>query len=166
MRYPIAIEPGTAQTAFGVVVPDLPGCFSAGDTLEDAIANAEAAVLMALEDLAERGEAFPQPSDLLALRARNKDLANWLWMLLPVDESTITGPAERINITVPRRALARIDEAAEAANESRSAFLVNAALEKARTLGLGVREPRAGGYKARRTAKVRPGSVPTRRRKR
>lgn len=93
MRYPIAIEPGTERTAFGVVVPDLPGCFSAGDSLQDAIANAEAAVLMALEDLAERGEAFPAPSDPLALRARNKDLANWLWMLMPVDESTITGPA-------------------------------------------------------------------------
>ena len=40
MRYPIAIEPGEAKTAFGVVVPDLPGCFSAGDTLDEAIANA------------------------------------------------------------------------------------------------------------------------------
>ena len=85
MRYPIAIEPGTERTAFGVVVPDLPGCFSAGDTLEEALRNVEAAVLMALEDLAERGEAFPAPSDLRELRARNRDLANWLWMLLPVD---------------------------------------------------------------------------------
>ncbi len=29
MRYPIAIEPGDATHAYGVVVPDLPGCFSA-----------------------------------------------------------------------------------------------------------------------------------------
>jgi predicted RNase H-like HicB family nuclease len=41
MRYPIAIEPGTESTAFGVVVPDLPGCFLAGDTLDDAMAGAE-----------------------------------------------------------------------------------------------------------------------------
>ena len=33
MRYPIAIELGDEAQAFGVVVPDLPGCFSAGDTL-------------------------------------------------------------------------------------------------------------------------------------
>jgi len=33
MRYPVAIEPGTAGTAFGVAVPGLPGCFSAGDAL-------------------------------------------------------------------------------------------------------------------------------------
>ena len=41
MRYPIAIEPGTDATAWGVVVPDLPGCFSAGDTLEEAMIQAE-----------------------------------------------------------------------------------------------------------------------------
>jgi predicted RNase H-like HicB family nuclease len=44
MRYPIAIEPQTDENAYGVVVPDLPGCFSAGDTLEEAIAGAEACV--------------------------------------------------------------------------------------------------------------------------
>jgi HicB_like antitoxin of bacterial toxin-antitoxin system len=27
MRYPIAIERGTETAAYGVVVPDLPGCF-------------------------------------------------------------------------------------------------------------------------------------------
>jgi len=36
VRYPIAIEAGDDLKAFGVVVPDLPGCFSAGDTLDDA----------------------------------------------------------------------------------------------------------------------------------
>jgi hypothetical protein len=39
MRYPIAIETGDAEHAYGVVVPDLPGCFSAGDTLDEALAN-------------------------------------------------------------------------------------------------------------------------------
>lgn len=136
MRYPIAIEPGDDRTAFGVVVPDLPGCFSAGDTLDEAIANAEDAVLLSLEDYAGRGEAFPAPSELVALRKRHPDLADSLWMLLTVDESRIAGPAERINITVPRRALSRIDAAAMAANESRSAFLVNAALARASDSGI------------------------------
>lgn len=39
MRYPIAIGPGTRATCFGVVVPDLPGCFSIGDNAEDTAAN-------------------------------------------------------------------------------------------------------------------------------
>ena len=44
MRYPIAIETGDDSHAFGVVVPDLPGCFSAGDTLDEAIDNAKEAI--------------------------------------------------------------------------------------------------------------------------
>ena len=43
MRYPIAIEPGDETSAFSVIVPDLPGCFSAGDTLDEAVTNAEEA---------------------------------------------------------------------------------------------------------------------------
>lgn len=33
MKFIIAIEPGDEDHSFGVVVPDLSGCFSAGDTL-------------------------------------------------------------------------------------------------------------------------------------
>jgi hypothetical protein len=40
MRFIVAIEPGTETTAFGIVIPDLPGCFSAGDTLDEALDNA------------------------------------------------------------------------------------------------------------------------------
>ena len=37
MKYPIAIEPGNDTQAWGVVVPDLPGCFSAADDEDDII---------------------------------------------------------------------------------------------------------------------------------
>ena len=53
MRYPIAIETGDSKHAFGVVVPDLPGCFSAGDTLDEALTNAREAILLHLEGLLE-----------------------------------------------------------------------------------------------------------------
>jgi predicted RNase H-like HicB family nuclease len=35
LKFTLAIEAGT-KNVFGVVVPDPPGCFSAGDTVEDA----------------------------------------------------------------------------------------------------------------------------------
>lgn len=44
MKFPIAIEPGDENTTFGVIVPDLPGCFSARDTLEEAFENASEAI--------------------------------------------------------------------------------------------------------------------------
>lgn len=56
MLYPIAIEPGDETHAFGVIVPDIPGCHSAGDTLEEAYANAKEAIKGHLELLVEMGE--------------------------------------------------------------------------------------------------------------
>ncbi len=45
MKFIVAIEPGTETSAFGVVVPDLPRCFSAGDTLDEALDNVRAAIV-------------------------------------------------------------------------------------------------------------------------
>ncbi len=59
MKFTIAIEPGTKKTAYGVVVPDLPGCFSAGETVEEAFDNAREAIEAHCEVLAEQGEKIP-----------------------------------------------------------------------------------------------------------
>ncbi|PWV66935.1 type II toxin-antitoxin system HicB family antitoxin [Halomonas sp. A11-A] len=67
MHYPIAIEVGDEQHAYGVVVPDLPGCFSAGDTFDEAIANAREAIEGHLESLSEHGDPIP-PSSTLPVR--------------------------------------------------------------------------------------------------
>ena len=40
MKFAIAIEPGNDTAAWGVVVPNLPGCFSAGVTMSEAVDNA------------------------------------------------------------------------------------------------------------------------------
>ena len=55
MKYPIAIEPGNDKHAFSVVVPDLPGCFSAGDTIDEAIVNAKEAIELWLETIIDDG---------------------------------------------------------------------------------------------------------------
>jgi predicted RNase H-like HicB family nuclease len=44
MNFIIAIEPGTGTSAWGVVMPDLPGCFSAGDSLDEAMVNEREAI--------------------------------------------------------------------------------------------------------------------------
>jgi predicted RNase H-like HicB family nuclease len=80
MRYPIAIETGDDTTAYGVIVPDLPGCFSAGDTLDEAVGNAEEAILLYLEDAINGGTLPPKPSTLAELRAR-PDFMGWTWAL-------------------------------------------------------------------------------------
>ena len=86
MKYPIAIEPGDEATAFGVVVPDLPGCFSAGDTLDEAYTNAAEAIELWVEAVLDAGGAIPAPGSLQALR-RDPDLAGWILDTVEVDLS-------------------------------------------------------------------------------
>lgn len=126
MKFVIAIEPGTETSAWGVTVPDLPGCFSAGDTLEEAMENAREAIDLHVEVMIEDGAAISVASRLSALQA-DPAYAGWVWAVVDVPVEKYLGPAEKINITVPRLVLARIDDYAKAHGMSRSGFLVEAA---------------------------------------
>ena len=127
MNYVIAIEPGDRRHAFGVVVPDLPGCFSAGDTLDDALVNAREAIELWLETVIDDGQPVPQPQ-ALSVHQANADFAGWVWAVVSVDLASLSDKAERINITLPARVLRRIDQAAKAAGETRSGYIARRAL--------------------------------------
>jgi predicted RNase H-like HicB family nuclease len=129
MRYPIAIEPATDTTAWGVLVPDLPGCFSAGDTLEEALVQAEDAVTAWLETALDKGQAIPAPSSIEALRVAHSELQGWLWALVKVDPAMLDNTLERVNISLPRRVLHRLDALARNAGETRSGFIARMAIE-------------------------------------
>ena len=71
MKYPIAIEPGNATTAWGVVVPDLPGCFSAADSgIDEAITNAQEAIELWIEIALDLGQTIPAPSSITVLQKK------------------------------------------------------------------------------------------------
>lgn len=127
MRYPIAIETGDDGHAFGVVVPDLPGCFSAGDTLDEAIDNAKEAIELWLETVIDDGGAVPEPRSIAEHQAGG-EYAGWVWAVVPIDLAALSDKAERVNITLPARVLRRIDAAAKAAEETRSGFIARRVL--------------------------------------
>ena len=128
MRYPIAIEPGTRRRAWGVVVPDLPGCFSAADSgVDEAIDNAREAIAVWIEAAVDAGEAIPVPSSINALR-KAPDYEGWIWAVVDVDPAILDETVERVNITLPRRVLARLDAKARQAGATRSGFIAQLAL--------------------------------------
>ncbi len=59
-RYTILLQPEREAGGYSVIVPALPGCFTQGDTMEEAIANAEDAIQLYLEDLKAEGESIPE----------------------------------------------------------------------------------------------------------
>ncbi len=127
MNYVVAIEPGDKRHAFGVAVPDLPGCFSAGDTLDEALVNVREAMELWLETVIDDGRPVPEPKSLATHQA-HPGFAGWIWAVVAVDLASLSDKIERVNITLPARALRRIDQAAKQAGESRSAYLARRAL--------------------------------------
>lgn len=129
MNYPIVIETGSETQAFGVIVPDLPGCFSAGDTFDEAVSSAAEAITLWIEDAIENGQNVPRPSPLDELRAGSEwSGPEWIWGFAAVNPALFDESAERINITLPRRILARLDRRAREENESRSGMIARLAL--------------------------------------
>lgn len=131
MKFIIAIEPGNESTAWGVAVPDLPGCFSAGDTLDEAVENARTATDAFCQAPIEDGGNLPAPGTLAEHQA-DPDYAGWIWAVVDVPVERYFGPAEKINITLPRVLLARIDDYARAHGATRSGFLAEAARQAMR----------------------------------
>jgi predicted RNase H-like HicB family nuclease len=62
MRYAIIIEHGAKN--FSAYAPDFPGCVAAGETEEKTLALMKEALEMHIEDMRERGEPIPQPSEI------------------------------------------------------------------------------------------------------
>ena len=109
MKYPIAIEPGNATTAWGVVVPDLPGCFSAADSgIDEAIDNAKEAIELWIETALDLGQVIPAPSAITELQ-KKREFKGWVWAVASIDPALLSDDIERINITLPKRVLARLD---------------------------------------------------------
>lgn len=128
LRYPVAIEPGHDDQAFGIVVPDLPGCFSAGDTLDEAMNGVEEAAAAWIDATLDAGGAIPPPSDLDGLRSR-PEFAGWSFGVVTLDPAILDDATERVNITLPRRVLKRLDAQARRAGESRSSYIAQMTLK-------------------------------------
>lgn len=119
----IALIHKDADSDYGVSFPDLPGCITAGETLDEARVFAEEALALHLEGLAEDGEAIPEPSSLEVVMS-DPDNRDGVAILVRADARS---RAVRVNITLPEDALREIDTYAEANGYTRSGFLAQAA---------------------------------------
>ena len=127
MNFPIVIHKDK-KTSYGVTVPDLPGCFSAGDTMGEVLHNVSEAILCHIEGLFLDGGEIPSPLPI-EVHQKNKDFQNGIWAMVSVDLSQLKGKAKRINITMPERVLAQMDSLARQKGETRSGLLLTAAIE-------------------------------------
>ena len=129
MQLPIAIHKEDGSV-YGVTVPGVAGCFSSGETVEEAISNAKEAIYGHLEVLLEIGEKPEIKESSIDSLMSNPDFAGAIWAMVDVDLSKVDPTPERVNISLPRFVLNKIDSYTKAKNETRSGFLARAAMNE------------------------------------
>jgi len=123
--------------AFGVVIPDLPGCTSGGRTVDAALRNAVEAMTLWVEDARADGEKIPQPRSAEKLRS-DPEVAEALGhggILAYVPLILDAGRPAKANLSLDAGLLNAIDEAAARRGLTRSAFIASAAREKIESEG-------------------------------
>ena len=122
MRFYALVEKD-GDSAFGMRFPDLPGCFSAADTLEDVEANAIEALTLWFEDAPE-----VSPAPLAEIRSQpdvRRALAEGAF-LISVPRIRADDRKERLNITMPTGLRVALDAEAGRRKTSRSALIAEA----------------------------------------
>ena len=97
VQYYVAIIEVEAEKAVGIWFPDAPGCFSGGDTLEEALLNAPEALLAHAEAVADDGLAMlppRSPDELLRDPKVAQDMATYIVALIPFQAEEALGAVE------------------------------------------------------------------------
>jgi predicted RNase H-like HicB family nuclease len=110
--------------AFGITFPDFPGCVSAGETAEAALAAGAEALTGHIACMAEDGEPIPDPTPLDRVRWQPDEAV----VCITLVSVPIPGRVRRYNVTLDESLVAEIDQTAGRGNRSR--FLTEAARDK------------------------------------
>ena len=127
MKYPIVIHKDP-DSDYSVTIPDLPGCFSAGSSIEEAIRMAQEAAECHIEGMLIDSEPIPTPSEI-EVHKDQPDFKNGIWAVVEVDISKLSLKSKRINITMPERLIKTVDQYAKKYGSSRSGLLSQAVTE-------------------------------------
>lgn len=130
MKFPVVIHKD-ADSDYGVIVPDVPGCFSSGSTFSEALENVHEALALHLEGMVADGNALPQAKEVDA-HLGNPDYEGGVWAVVDFDLTPYLGKSVRFNASLPENLLLRIDEKVNKDHRyaSRSGFLATAALRE------------------------------------
>ena len=125
MRFALALHTEDGLS-YSVTVPDLAGCFSAGDSLDHAIEMAREAIDAHVEMMVESAMAIP-PLKSIAEHRQDPLLADAVWAIVDVDVEKYISQPVRLNISLPESLVRSIDSYAKAHHMTRSGFLAKAA---------------------------------------
>jgi predicted RNase H-like HicB family nuclease len=98
MEMPIAIHKDK-DSVYGVTIPDVPGCYSWGNTIDEAIKNTREAVYSHFEVMAENGCGFDITVSRIEDLSKEPEYAGAIWALVDLDASKFDTKPERAGLT-------------------------------------------------------------------
>ena len=119
---------GSGDGGLSCEFPDLPGCMTDGDNLEDLLKNAADALESWLEATVELGQPMPEPSSAETLKTKADSCKEPVLFLAPVTGYLSDAPV-RINITSTESKIAEITAFAKRTRRTRSELMVDATLD-------------------------------------
>jgi predicted RNase H-like HicB family nuclease len=123
MLFPVVVHKDE-KSDYSVTIPDMPGCFTAGESLDEAICNIQEAAECHYMDESELPTASP-----LERFINDPDYSGGTWVMINIDLAKLRVKAKRVNITIPENLLSEIDHYAAQYHLSRSGLLTQAAGE-------------------------------------
>lgn len=126
MRY-VAFVHKEPDTVYGVSFPDVPGCISAGDTLDEATRNAVEALALHIRWMEADGDPVPMPrtlDEIIADPDLAEDREGAMLAVIPLVRDL--GSTTRINVSLDLGLLEAIDSEARLRGQTRSAFIASA----------------------------------------
>lgn len=121
MLFPVVVHKDE-NSDYSVTIPDMPGCFTAGETIDEAINNIQEASECHYIDESELPVASP-----LENLVNDPTFEGGLWVMVNIDVSKFKVKAKRVNITMPENLLNEIDRYAAQYHMTRSGLLAQAA---------------------------------------
>ncbi len=110
------------NSGYSATIPDLPGVITEVDSLDEL----EKAVIEAapgwMEAELDAGRDIPLPSDITSLKT-DDEYRDYSWFFFDIDLGTLSDKLEHVDLSLPSRALRRLDCLAAKAGMSRSDYL-------------------------------------------
>lgn len=99
--FPAIFEPGE-EKGYCITFPDLPGCITEGDTLEEAFNMAKEALELHLYSMEEDGDTIPSPTEPSKIKINNNSFITLVEAWMPLIRNELANKAIKKTLTIPK----------------------------------------------------------------
>lgn len=129
IHYAVAISKDDNMANYGAIVPDVAGCYSFGDTIDELLNETKLAIESHIETMLELNMPFEFKTTPIETLQKNPDYQGVAWAFITINETAFDKQV-RFNVSWSEHLLKKVDEYVAKTHDTRSGFLAKLAQEK------------------------------------